>query len=69
MCKFFNSSEESLHLGVCKLAKDVRNYIVFYKELHSRQKFYTTAGRGGHDKFQVEFQGDKFQVCQQPFYL
>ena len=35
MCKFFNSYEESLHLGVCKLAKYVRNCVVFWKNLHS----------------------------------
>ena len=48
MCKFFNSSEESLHLGVCKLAKYVINCVVFLTNLHSWQKFYTTAGS---DKF------------------
>ena len=53
MCKFFNSYEESLHLYVCKLAKYVRNCVVFWKNLHSCQKFYRTAGRGGRDKFQV----------------
>ena len=53
MCKFFNTYEESLHLGVCKLAKYVRNCVVFWKNLHSWQKFYTTAGRDGRDKFQV----------------
>ena len=50
MCKFFNSYEESLHLGVCKLAKYVRNCVVFWKKLHSWQKYYTNAGR---DKFQI----------------
>ena len=53
MCKFFNSYEESLHFGVCKFAKYVRNCVVFWKNLHSWQKFYTTAGRDGRDKFQV----------------
>ena len=53
MCKFFNSYEESLHWGVCKLAKYVRNCVVLWKNLHSWQKIYTTAGRDGHDKFQV----------------
>ena len=53
MCKFFKSYEESLHQGVCKLAKYVRNCVVFWKNLHSWQKFYTTAGRDGRDKFQV----------------
>ena len=53
MCKFFNSYEESLHLGKCKLAKYVRNCVVFRENLHSWQKFYTTAGRDGRDKFQV----------------
>ena len=48
-----NSYYESLHLGVCKLAKYVRNCVVFWKKLHSSQKFYTTAGRSGRDKFQV----------------
>ena len=28
-CKFFNNYEQSLHLGVCKPAKYVRNCIVF----------------------------------------
>ena len=38
---------------MCKLAKYVRNCVVFWKNLHSWQKFYTTAGRNGRDKFQV----------------
>ena len=38
---------------VCKLAKYVRNYVVFWKNLHSWQNFYATAGRDGRDKFQV----------------
>ena len=58
MCKFFKSYEESLHLGACKPVKYVRNYVVFWKNLHSWQKIYTTAGRGGRDKF---------QVCLRPF--
>ena len=53
MCNFFNSCEESLHWGVWKFAKYVRNYVVFWKNLHSWQNFYTTAGRDGRDKFQV----------------
>ena len=53
MWKFFNSYEESLPLAVYKLAKYVRNCVVFWKNLHSWQKFYTTAGRDGRDKFQV----------------
>ena len=40
---------------MCKLAKYVRNCVVFWKNLHSWQKFYTTAGRDGRDKFQVWF--------------
>ena len=43
--------EECLHLGVCKLAKYVRNCVAFWEFLHSLQKFYTTTGR------------NKFQVC------
>ena len=35
MCKFFNSFVKSLHLGVCKLAKYLRNSVVFWKNLHS----------------------------------
>ena len=38
---------------MCKLTKYVRNCVVFWKNLHSWQKFYTTAGRDGRDKFQV----------------
>ena len=38
---------------VCKLARYVRNCVVFWKTIHSWQKFYTTAGRGSRDKFQV----------------
>ena len=53
MCNLFNSYEESLHLCVCKLAKYVRDCVVFWKNLHSWQKFYTTVGRDGRDKFQV----------------
>ena len=53
MCKFCNSYEESLHLGVCKLVKCVRKCVVIWKNLHSWQKFYTPAGRDGRDKFQV----------------
>ena len=40
-----------------KLAKYVRNCVVFWENLHSWQKFYTTTGRGG---------GDKFQLCTAP---
>ena len=32
MCEFFNSYEEGLHCGVCKLAKYVRNCVVFWKK-------------------------------------
>ena len=35
MCYLFNTYEGSLHLGVCKLAKYVRNCVVFWKNLHS----------------------------------
>ena len=38
---------------MCKLVKWVRNCVVFWKNLHSWQKFYRTAGRDGRDKFQV----------------
>ena len=38
---------------MCKLAKYVRNCVVFWKNLHSWPKFYTTAGRDSRDKFQV----------------
>ena len=38
---------------MCKLVKWVRNCVVFWKNSHSWQKFYTTAGRDGRDKFQV----------------
>ena len=38
---------------MCKLAKYIWNCVVFWKNLHSWQKFYTTAGRDGRDKFQV----------------
>ena len=44
---------KKVYIGVCKLAKYVRSCVVFWKNLHSWQKFYTTAGRGGRDKFQV----------------
>ena len=53
MCKFFKSYEESLHLGACKPVKYVRNYVVFWKNLHSWQNFYMTAGHDGRDIFQV----------------
>ena len=39
MCKFFNSNEESLHLGVCKLAKYVRNCVVFGKNYTDDKNF------------------------------
>ena len=35
MCNFFNSCEESLHWGVWKFAKYVRNCVVFWKNLQS----------------------------------
>ena len=44
--------KKSLHFGVCKLARYVRNCVVFWKNLHSWHKFYTTAGRYGRDKCQ-----------------
>ena len=50
MCKFFISYEDTLHLGVCELAKYVRSWVVFWNNFHSWQKFYTAAGR---EKFQV----------------
>ena len=53
MWKFLNRYEESLPLAVYKLAKYVRNCVVFWKNLHSWQKFYTTAGRDGRDKSQL----------------
>ena len=34
-------------------AYHARNHVVFWENLHSWQKFYTTAGRDGHDKYQV----------------
>ena len=49
---------------MCKLAKYVRNCVVFWKNLHSWQKFYTTAGRDGRDKFQVW--GCPHHVCSSP---
>ena len=48
-----NSYGESLHLGVCKLAKYVRKCIVFWRKKHSRRTFYTTVSRDGRNKFQV----------------
>ena len=39
MCKFFNSYVESLHLGVCKLAKYVRNCVVSWKKFTQLTKF------------------------------
>ena len=33
--------------------KYAKKCVVFLKTLHSWQEFYTTAGRDGHDKFQV----------------
>ena len=38
MCKFFNSYNESLDLGVCKFAKNIRNCVVFWTILHDRRK-------------------------------
>ena len=32
-----------------------RKHVVFWKNLHSWQKFYTTAGRDGRDKSQLWF--------------
>ena len=65
MCNLFNSCEESLHWGVWKFAKYVRNCVVFWKNLHSWQNSYTTAGRDGRDKFQVRYQGtDKKHLWQ-----
>ena len=40
-------------LGVCKLTQYVRNCVVFWKNLHSWHKFYTTADRDGRDKSQL----------------
>ena len=63
MCSFFNSYEESLHLGMRKLAKYVRNCVVFWKKLHSWQKLYTTAGFGGRVKFQFCKQQSLVGLC------
>ena len=38
---------------MCKLVKYVRKCVVFWTNLHSWQKFYTTTGSGGREKFQV----------------
>ena len=45
---------------MCKLAKYVRKCVNFRKNLLSWQKFYTTAGRDGRDKFQVCLPYQKF---------
>ena len=43
-----------------KLAKYVRNCVVFWENLHSWQKFYTTADRDSRDKFQVCLRGGRW---------
>ena len=40
-----------------------RNRAVFWKNLHSWEKFYTTAGRDGRDKFQVWLMMMMMMVC------
>ena len=40
MCKLFKSYEENLHLGVCKLAKYVRNCVVSAK-IYTADKNFT----------------------------
>ena len=40
MCKFFNSCEGSLHLGVCKLAKYVRTAL-FSGKIYTSDKNFT----------------------------
>ena len=40
MCKFFNLYEESLHLGVCKLAKYVRTAL-FSGKIYTSDKNFT----------------------------
>ena len=62
MRKISTVSEES-HTRVCEItkymcilyfsAKYAKKCVVFLKTLHSWQEFYTTAGRGGRNKFQV----------------
>ena len=54
--EFYTLKTPKLRL-LYKLAKYVRNCVVFWKNLHSWQNFYTTAGRDGRDG------RDKFQVC------
>ena len=44
MCKFLNSYEKSLHLGVCKLAKYVTNCVVFWKIYTADKNFKSVAG-------------------------
>ena len=44
---------KKIYIKVWKLAKYERNCVFFWKNLHSWQNFYTTAGRDGRDKFQV----------------
>ena len=54
MCKLFDSYEENLHLGVCKLAKYVRNCVVFWKNYTADKNFTRPpVTHGGRDKFQV----------------
>ena len=54
MCKILCVKQvmKKVNIEVCvsKLAKYVRNCVVFWKNLNSWQKIYTTAGR---EKFQV----------------
>ena len=39
------------------IRKTCKKCVAFSTNLHSRQEFYTTAGRGGRDKFQLSTQG------------
>ena len=43
MYRFFNRFEKSFSLGVCKVIEFASKCVAFWKNLHTWQKFYTTA--------------------------
>ena len=44
---------KNLKVDLMPVRKTCKKFVAFLTNLHSWQEFYTTAGRGGRDKFQL----------------
>ena len=62
MCKFFKSFEESSHLGVCKLAKYVRNCMFSGKICTGDKNFTRPPVAAVATNFKSGYQGSSFDI-------